>query len=219
MNRDPKELMEEGWKLREILEFNKAEESLVQAKNGFENQEDWFNVTECLNHLSYNEKLKSKHAGFSAIRFAEESYQIAKKNNTKMVFCLRALLSASMGLGNYERSKIFAEELVSMTEKSASKGDFMRHLAECQLRTGDLISAEKTIEKSLELIDKGWEEEMDPQKSIWKTAALILKAIILYNKGNLEESKRTLQDAKDIAEKMNLKTRLAEISEAMKLFN
>jgi len=45
--------MEQGWRAREALDFDTAERLLNDAKALFEKSDDWFNVTECLNHLAY----------------------------------------------------------------------------------------------------------------------------------------------------------------------
>jgi tetratricopeptide (TPR) repeat protein len=218
MNEDPKILMEEGWKAREDLEFEKAERLLNQALKIFEESEDWFNVTESLNHLAYTEKLKAVHHNLRGMEYAEESRGVAETHSTKKIMVLRALMSLADSAGLFELALKYGHECLSEISKPLHKADVLCHIATFQLRTGQLAEAEETIKEAELLMEQHINEEKEPHLSIWKSKILATKGLILYNKGDKEEAKRFLSEALDIAKKQNLKTRVAQIDAILGLF-
>lgn len=218
MSRDAKVLMEKGWKARENLEFEKAEKLLSEALMIFEETGDWFNVTEALNHLAYTEKLKAVHHNLKGMEFAKRSMETADKHETKKVLVLRTLMSLANSAGLYEQALKWGNGCLAEFSKPMPKADVLSHIATFQLRTGNLSEAEKSIHKAESLMEEGWEQEAEPHRSIWKSKILATKGLILYNKNDLSEAKKYLTEALSIAEKNDLKTRIAEIKEILNLF-
>ena len=217
MDADPKKLMEEGWQARESLEFEKAEKLLTEAKILFEEAGDWFNVTEALNHLAYNEKLRAGQNNLKGITYAEEAKAVADKYNTKAELVFRALMSLASSAGFFEQALKWGEMCLDSVTTAAAKADILSHIAVFQLRTGKLKEAERTITKASTCMEDGFSLEREPHRSIWKSKILIAKALIFYNKGDFESVKKILVEARLVAEKQNLKARLAEIAEVSKL--
>lgn len=212
---EAKELMENGWRARENLEFNKAKELLLQAKGVFENEEDWFNVTECLNHLAYNEKLQAMHHNLDGIKYAEEAEEIANKHNTERKLILRTLMSLASSAGLFERALHWSKEAIPMFTKDADKADIFGHAATFNLRTGDIKKALENIEIAEDLMGKGFDTQNEPHRSIWKSKLLLTKALISFNNDDIPSAKRFFEEGYKIAKDQNLKTRIAE-AEALK---
>lgn len=213
-----KELMERGWKTREDLDFENAEKLLNEAKDIFEEEEDWFNVTECLNHLAYGEKIRVVHSASKGLELAEEALKTVEEHGTEKVLVLRALLSLSAAAANYERALRYAEEVLDLFDESAAKADILASYASFQLRTGNIEGAKKTINEALSMLGKYWEVEREPHRSIWKVGALKIKAEILYNSGDIEESKKVVEEALEIAKDKDLKTRIVQTETFLSLF-
>jgi hypothetical protein len=124
-------MMEEGWKAREALHFEEAEKLLNDAKAVFETENDWFHVTECLNHLVYLNKMKSVSASHQALETARLSLRTAEEHGTKTTMALRALMSACTETGNFEEGLGYArkyKEVLGM-DNIAAYGDAEQHLA------------------------------------------------------------------------------------------
>ncbi len=219
MNENAKNLMEEGWKARENLEFEKAEKLLNEAKALFETSGDWFNVTEATNHLAYTEKLKAVHHNLKGMRYAKDSEETAIEHSTKKVLVLRTLMSLANSAGLFEQALKWGYKCLSEFTKPLPKADILSHIATFQLRTGKLVDAEKTINDAELLMDNHLEEEQEPHRSIWRSKILATKGLILYNRGETESAKEYLKNALDVAKKHNLKTRITEIETIMELFN
>jgi tetratricopeptide (TPR) repeat protein len=215
----PEQLMEEGWKARENLDFNKAEKLLIEAKEMFEKVGDWFNVTEALNHLAYTEKLKAIHHNLKGMAYAKEAKRISEGHSTRKELVLRALMSLANSSGLYEQALRWGKECLKYFPGSASRADILSHIATFQLRTGYLAEAEKTINEAELLIDQGYEQEREPHRSIWKSKVLFTKALILFNKNTVREAKEYADRAYQIAKEQDLKTRQKEIQEIMELFD
>lgn len=217
-NEQAKELMEKGWKAREALDFETAEKCLLEAKKIFEQDEDWFSLTECLNHLAYTDKLKAKKTLDHGLSLVIESLEVAQKKETREVLILRALISLLNAQGNFEEALKYARIVLDLYEKPINKADIMQHIAALELRTGRIDKAEVSIEKANELLNEGWENEKEPHRSIWKVSILLTKGLILYNKENLPEAKKIGEEALDLATKMDLKTRITQAQIFLDLF-
>ena len=206
-----KELMEQGWKAREALNFEEAESKLLQAKAIFENEEDWLNVTECLNHLAYSYKLQALKLTEKGYEIAKSSLETATTRNSKIPSPLRANMSLAVSLGNFELALSTAKKLLAITEKPMNKADVLQHIAQFELRTGDAKKALETIETSLNLFKNHFEEERDPHRQIWKTAALMTKAQILLNLGDSSYTS-ILDEVEHIAKEFDLKSRIIQLN-------
>jgi len=205
-----KELMENGWRARENLELDKAQKLLNEAKTIFEKEEDWFNVTECLNHLAYTFKLMSKHALEEGMKLVESSEKMQVQYRTKRTSILRAKMSLLDSMGNFETSLTIACELLNDYTKPANQADVLSHIAMFQLRTGDIEGAMITINNAVKLIEEGWNDEKDPVRSIWKTKILMTKGLISYNIGDIETAKKLGDSALELAQALSLKTRISD---------
>ncbi|HOM77862.1 MAG TPA: hypothetical protein PLT50_01505 [bacterium] len=208
---NPKEIMEAGWKARENLEFEKAEKLLKKALELFKEKEDWFNVTECLNHLAYNEKLKAVQSNQRGLEFTKESIEIAKIHETKVSSVLRALISLSSSAGLFEQALKLTEQTLQEDLKPLPKADMLSHKATFLLRTGNLQKAKEVIEEAEKLWIKYELEENEPHRSIWKSRLLMTKGLILFNIGERETGLNTLKDALNLSKEQNLKARISEI--------
>ncbi|MFA6982116.1 MAG: hypothetical protein WC243_03790 [Patescibacteria group bacterium] len=219
MTKDAKQLMEEGWKAREGLEFETAEKLLNEAKVIFEQEGNWFDVTETLNHLAYSEKLKAIHHNLEGMKLAKEAGELATLHSTNKVLVLRALMSLANSAGLFEQALKWGYECLTLFDKPAPRADVLSHIATFQLRTGKLDEAEVTISEAETLLDEGFEGEREPHRSIWKSKILMTKALIMYNKGNLTEGKVCIEEALKIADTQNLKTRTEEIKSVIEIFD
>jgi len=217
MAEEAKRLMEGGWKAREDLDFEKAEKLLTEAREMFEKDGDWFNVTESLNHLAYTQKLKAIQNNLRGMEYAKEAERLSTKYSTKKSSILRTLMSLASSLGLFEQALKWGKECLTQTTKPLSEADVLSHIAVFQLRTGKLEESEKTINEAESLMQNNWNDEKEPHRSIWKSKILATKSLILYNKGHLEEAKIYIKNARKIAEEQNLKTRLAEIDSIAEL--
>ncbi len=214
-----KELMEKGWKARENHEFEKAESLLHEALEAFKNEEDWFNTTECLNHLAYSKKIQAGVLADEGFDLAKQSLDIAKREGAKEVHVYRALLSLARMQGNYEKMLDYSQRCLELYDKPLNKADIMSHIARAQLRTGYLEKALETVEEALNLFEKHWEEERDPHRTIWKTSALFVKGLILYNQGAKQEAEKIGREALELAESIDNKTRTSQAENFLDLFN
>jgi len=212
-----KELMEKGWKAREDLDFTLAEKLLTEAKSIFEELSDWYNVTECLNHLAYNDKLKSGTILDHGILLTKEAQAVVAEKNSKDTSVLRAEISLLSAHRQYEKALVVARQLLEESEKPANKADILRHIAEFELRTGKLEKAQKSIENAEELLDEGWEDEKEPHRSIWKVSLLLTKGLISYNTGDIDSARKQGQEALDLALEKDLKTRLTQAKDFLEM--
>lgn len=213
-----KQLMGDGWKAREDYRFKEAEDMLNEAYELFVQEEDYFNATECLNHLSINERLKAGVSMKKAIECAQKSYKLAQDKGTKTDLILRALMSSYGTAGEYELGMKYVEELLSRTEKPANRADYLTHLAMFKLRAGDISSARDSIEEAEKLLDEGWDSEREPHRSIWKCAILMNKSVILYNLGKKNDACKYAKEALELAKAQNLKARIQQAERLMELF-
>jgi len=216
---DPKKLMEAGWKARENLEFEKAKKLLSEAKTIFENEEDWFNVTETLNHLAYTEKLEAGTHNLKGMQYAKDAEKIALEHSVKKALILRALMSLANSTGLFEQGLKWGNESLEYFTNPVVRADILSHVATFQLRTGMLVKAEGTINEAEKLMENTDNHVDEPHKSIWKTKILLTKALILYNRNSLDEAKVYVERAGEIAEEQNLKTRITESNSIRELFN
>ncbi|KKS17454.1 MAG: hypothetical protein UU77_C0002G0014 [candidate division WWE3 bacterium GW2011_GWC1_41_7] len=206
-----KELMENGWKHREELKFGEAETLLEQAKTIFMENEDWFNYTETLNHLAYLHKLKASQELQIAEKFATESYNTAREKGSKEIHALRAVISILESRGMFENAIPYTKKYIELQGGPGSKGDIESHLANFLLRTGKSEEALETVNKAIANIEAGWESEREPHRSVWKSKALTVKALILFNSGQKEEALKLVDEAWELAKEQKLITRLSQI--------
>ena len=216
---DPKQIMEQGWKAREALDFETADKLLNQAKNIFEKNEDWFNVTECLNHLAYTQKLRAVVELDKGFKLISEATEIAKSKNTKEFLILRASMSLLDAKGNYEKAKIIAEQLLEKAEKPNVKADFLSHLATFNLRTGNINKAKELIAQADKFMQDSEDIEKDPVKSIWKCKILLTKALVEYNNQSFDQARKLAKEALVLAKEKGLKTRFNQAEELLELLN
>lgn len=212
-----KKLMQEGSNDRENLDFEKAFTKLNLAKDLFEKEKDWYNVTECLNHLAYTHKLISQQNLIEATKLCDTAQKIATNKKTKNASILRAKISVSSAATNYEESIKTAKKLLKLYDKPANQADVLAHLADFYLRTGGKQKALITVDKALQLLEKGWKNEKDPERSIWKCKALITKSLILFNKGQLQFAKKYAEEALKLAKEHNLKSRVIQAEKVLNL--
>jgi tetratricopeptide (TPR) repeat protein len=218
MKKSAKQLMEQGWHAREDLRFEEAEDLLNQAYALFIEQEDYFNATECLNHLASTYKLRVGKLMQESINCAEKSLKLSKEKETRSDLVLRELMSVYAAAGQYEWGLPYLQELLDKTEKPANKADYLSHLATFQMRMGDLVSAHTAIIEAEELLEKGWDDEREPHRSIWKVRIILTKALILYNMEDLDRAQGCAHEALAIAKKENLKTRTTQAESVLALF-
>jgi tetratricopeptide (TPR) repeat protein len=211
-----KKMMEDGWKAREELKFDEAEKLLKSAREIFEKESDWYNVTECLNHLAYNEKLKAIYSLKKGLAFAEDAYNISRKYSTKEVGVLRALFTLNMTLGNYESALVLIERYISFQKKPEDLADANTHKALCLLRIGKILEALELVNESLRILEKNESVVKDPHISVWITSAMLKKAVILYDLGEKENSFHLTEEALSLAKEKGLKTRILEAEEFLK---
>ncbi len=210
-------MMEKGWKAREDLHFEEAEKILHEVRDLFEKDKDWFHVTEALNHLAYNEKLKAVHQNLRGLELAEESMQVAKKHKIEKMLILRALMSLANSSGNYERALKYGLEALPLFKKPADKADILSHIATFQLRTGRVRDAFRTIKKAEGIFKKAKKKTKDPHRSIWESKILLTKALIMYNRNQLKRAKKLGEKALKLAKNKDLKTRKEEVRTFLKL--
>ncbi len=213
---DAKSLMEQGWKAREDYNFPLAEQLINKAKDIFVKLDDWYNVTECLNHLAYNDKLKSKQILEHGVLLTNQSLEISNSKKTKNGSAIRASVSLLSAQGNYEEALKLARELYKTLEKPSNKADILQHIATFELRSGKIQEAKKSIDEAEKLLQQGWETEKEPSRSIWKVALLLTRGLIFYNMGDIGKAKAAGKEALSIAIKENLKTRISQAEAFLK---
>jgi tetratricopeptide (TPR) repeat protein len=212
------DLMEQGWNKREDLEFEKAEELLNKAYKIFHSEGDWFNSTEALNHMAYNDKLKAVKLLNKGLETAYSALSVSKEKSVKDELIYRAIISILSSLSRYEEALVYAKKILDRYESPASKADILSFIAMCELRTGNIEKAENTINESLMLLDEGWNDEREPHRSIWKCKILLTYGYILFNKDQKEKAMECGRQAHDLANSYALKTRAEEAHAFLKLF-
>lgn len=212
-----KYLMEEGWKAREALEFDKAEILLNEARKEFEALNDYSNVTECLNHLAYLYKLKAYWSGKKAVEYAKRSLETAKEKNAKTILSIRAVVSTLKYTGNFEEAYPYIKSFIDSQENVAAKGDVEADFAFTTMRMGYPDEALKIINDSISHIEEGWEMERMPHKAIWMSKAYLFRGLINYNLGKKDEAKKDYNQALKYAKDADNKTRLAEAEDLKRL--
>lgn len=218
MEKSAKELMEQGWQAREAHDFDKAEKLLEQAYSIFIEQNDYFNATECLNHLGETQKIKAIVILEKAKKYVEDSFDLAKEKGSKIDLVLRAFMSVYATSGDYEAGLPYLQDLLSRTGNPANRADYLSHLATYQMRMGDVTSAKISIDEAEGLIEEGWDSEREPHRSIWKTRILMTKSLVLYNMGDFENARNYAEKAVDIAREKDLKTRITQAENLLKIF-
>ncbi|OGC50637.1 hypothetical protein A2716_03045 [candidate division WWE3 bacterium RIFCSPHIGHO2_01_FULL_40_23] len=213
-----KKIMEEGWKAREALEFEKAEKLLNEALKIFEEEGDHFNLIEATDHLAYSKKLKGLVLINEGLNLSIEALKTADERGMERALPLRAIMSLANAFGNFEVALKYCEEALPLFDKSMPKADILSHKATFLLRTGHIREAGRVIDEALKLCEKNWEKEREPHRSIWKSKALLTKGLILYNRKKLKEAREYGEEAKKLAQKKDLKTRLIEINLFLDLF-
>lgn len=207
--------MERGWKSREELNFDTAEVLLKQAQGLFEQEEDWFNVSECLNHLALTEKLRAVHRNLKGMHYSQQALHIAETHHTEKKLVLRALMSLASSSGLFESALLWGKEALDLFAKPAEKADILAHLANFYLRTGNLEKALESINEAERLLEQGQKTQEEPHRSIWESKICLTKALILYNHDKVEQAKEYFAKGYEVAKKQRLKTRIAE-AEALK---
>lgn len=215
---DPRNLMELGWKARENLEFDKAEELLKEALEMFEEAGDWFNVTEALNHLAYTQKLRAEQYNFQGNIYTKRSLGISKQHATKNTSVIRALMSLTSSAGLFEQALYWCRESLKQDLKPLPKADILSHLATFYLRTGDLNRAKEAINEAEQIMEDHESEVENPHRSIWKSRILLTKGIILFDSGDKEKSRAYLEKALETAKSQDLKSRIKEIEQIMEMY-
>ncbi|MBD3365928.1 hypothetical protein GF360_01140 [candidate division WWE3 bacterium] len=214
-----KEKMEKGWKAREAHEFEEAEKLLREALEEFQEKEDWFNATECLNHLAYLKKIQSKLAAEEGFSLAKQGLELAEKHGSKKVHVYRSLRSLSDEQGRFEKALEYAEKCLEGYENPMSRADMQSHIALYKMRTGRLEDAKELAEQALTTLETHWEEEREPHRSIWKTSALLVLGLIAYNGGFLDQAHDYGEEALELAEKADSKTRILQAKQFLDLFS
>ena len=211
--------MEAGWKARENYEFVRSEELLNKAKTLFEEQGDFHNVTECLNHLAYLRKTQSFVLAKEAEKFAAESLTLASNKSLDPTLSHRANASVLKYAGEFEKAESHVKSVIEgMKTNSAARGDMQADLALILMRRGQINNALKEIELASKELEEGWEAERMPHKMIWKVKLLLTWSLIDYNLGKIEEGKNKALEAKKLAEENDLKMRLEEANATLELF-
>lgn len=214
---EAKVLMEEGWQSRENHDFETAEEKLQTARTVFHDSGAYWEETEALNHLAYNEKLQAMQHAQKALDLAMESVEIAEEKGTEAGSAYRAVVSTAESLGLFETALTYANKMLEATTKAAIKGDLLSHIATLEMRTGKLDQAKDTIEQAIALIQDGWESEREPHRTIWHLRALIANALITYNRGNRDGALEILENAKTRVEgREDVKSRVQQIEMLLK---
>lgn len=215
---ESKEKMKQGWIAREAHEFQEAHRLLQEALEDFKEDNDWFNVTECLNHLAYSEKIQAVLHLDKGLNLAEESLDLAEDNNVKKAHIYRALLSLTTASCQFEKTLIYGEKCLALYDDPLNRADVLSHMARAQLRTGDIAVAKETIETALNLLEENSSNAEEPHLSIWKASALITKGFVLYNLGKISEARKIGRAALELAQKADLKTRHKQALQFLKLF-
>ncbi len=214
-----KKMMEDGWKAREDLRFDEADKLLTDAKDIFEKNNDWYNVTECLNHLAYNDKLKAQKNLNFGLEKVTDALAISKEHSTKELSIYRAQMSVLSALGNFEESLKIAKKLLSLTTKPANQADILTHIATFELRTGKLNESQESLKMAASLLQNAWKEEREPHRSIWKTSILITESLVLYNLGKLDDSRNIANEALLLSQSQNLKTRINQVLQILAMLD
>lgn len=214
-----KDLMERGWQAREDHNFPMAYTLLIQALVIFAQEGDYFNMTECWNHLAYAYKIQAGILTRQGVDAAYEALRLAQEHGVKKALILRALFSTLSAQGNFEQALKYAAQMLELMEKPAPRADILSHIAYFQLRTGQLIQAKHTIAEAVELLEQGWEDECSPHRFIWKVKILLTQSLISYNEGSIEVGRRFAEQALEIAKEQQLKTRITESESVLALFD
>ena len=217
--KDPKQLMEEGWKSRENLNFEQAEKKLTKAKKLFEEQEDFYNASECLNHLSILKKMRGMELLREAVRLGLESLKLNEEKGNKTILSKRAVASSLKTLGEFEKAEKYIKAVVeNMKENSTARSEMRTDLAFNLMRRGKINEAKEQIELAQKELEEGWENERFPHKVIWKTKLLNYRSLIEYNLGNIDIAKELAEEMHKLAKENDLKTRLEEAKSLLELF-
>jgi tetratricopeptide (TPR) repeat protein len=214
---DAKQIMEQGWKARELLDFVTAENLLNQAKEIFKQNEDWFNYTECLNHLAYTKKLKAAAELDEGLILVEEAKQVASEKLTKDTLVLRAEISLLEAKGNFEKAKIIAQKLLETAQKPEVKADALSHLSTFNLRTGNIVEAEELINEAVTQMAMSTVIADDQVINIWRCRLALAQSIIAFNKNDISKALQFANQAKEIAEANALKPRLKQVETILNL--
>ncbi len=214
-----KELMQKAVIERESFNFDTAEQMLNTAKIAFTEQNDLYNVSECLNHLAYSKKLRAKQILSEGHALAKESFELTSNNNLKQQSSLRCLISLLTPQERYEEELKVCNKLLELTSRPANKGDVLQHIAYSLLRTGKITEANLTIAQSLKMIEEGAKSEPESAINVWKSSSLITKALIEYNLGEIENAKKSAEEALKVAKSSVSKMRVKQAEAVLKLLN
>ncbi len=207
---EAKKIMHEAVLLREALNFDEAYKLLDKAKGAFEDLADLYQASECINHIAYTKRLQAKLLLEEGHKLALEALNLTTTNSLKTGSAYRAVISLSSALEMFEQELTMSKKLLEQTVKPANKADIMQFISYAQLRTGDVNTAYQSIQQALSLINEGWETEVEPARSVWKSSILLTKSLIEYNLGKVQDSKQTATLALDVAKQSVSKARILQ---------
>jgi tetratricopeptide (TPR) repeat protein len=158
---------------------------------------------------------EGKRSYMKALKIGQDLYAFNKSEDLQNSRAVRGISNTLLNLEAYEVAFDYLKELISLTPKedSARQGDALAHLARCMFRMGKLNQAESTLNDAIKGIEANSGKSSSIEIAVWKSHALIVKAIILNSKGNIKKALSEAESALEVAEESNVVPRINESTE------
>jgi tetratricopeptide (TPR) repeat protein len=125
---------------------------------------------------------------------------------------IRGLSNTLMNLEAYEIAEKYLRHMLEFLPKTDSAwiGDTQAHLSRCLFRTNKIDQAKTLIDSALVNIDCNSGNSPVLNIAVWKSHALMVKALILNSQHHQNEAIVLAKEANDLAKKEKLKIRTEE---------
>jgi tetratricopeptide (TPR) repeat protein len=155
---------------------------------------------------------EGKRVMTEALGIARELYKYARLKRLDDYRAVRAVSNTLIDLGDYEGAEAYLREMLSLIPAgdSAKIGDTKAHLARCLFRMGRLQEVEMIIDEAIEGIDENTSGWSKMHIAVWKSHALMVKALIFNVRSEREKALRFAKEALGLAKKQGLAVRVGE---------
>jgi len=209
--------LREAGQLTEALTLFFQIESQLPSLQSSTNKSDWDQFVGLTGELFITYRHQSKDTLQKTLDKAQEVYKWAKTTGITgqyLSYAIRGISSALLDQNRYEEAEPYLKEMLANmdSQNSAYVGDTEAHLAGCLLRQGKLEEAKKIITGALQKIDQNMANMDAMPTAVWKSHALLVKALIVNSEGNKQQAIAILEEALTLAKSKNLSVRISEIS-------
>ena len=152
-----------------------------------------------------------------ALKLARSLYTYNRDYSLNNPFAIRGVSNTLMNLEGYEMAEKYLREILNLipASDSAKKGDTLAHLSRCLFRQGKVDPASGLIDEAITLIDQNTENAPEMNLAVWKSHALMVKALLLNSRGDKTNAISLVKEAGVLSGKFNLVIRINQSRELL----